>query len=228
MGGSVGWPVVESLLTHEKNGIATPPPSPPPSPVNGGGNGGDVGVGGRCPVVETTHCARAYVRQATGSGGGGVKARQVLATRNPRQKNSILISRRSEEGPHCANEDRCEPRYSPRGSTHQSHAPYFAIPHPTPNCSILALFPFPSFTSRASRTPRTRKKSTFINLPRDICAHNFRDPAIKLQAQTLRTHTYPTHRACSHGYTAISSQQQKSNTVREREVRAKAEALFAV
>lgn len=31
----------------------------------------------------------------------------------------------------------------------------------------------------------TRKKSTFINLLRDICAHNFRDPAIKLQAQTL-------------------------------------------
>lgn len=30
----------------------------------------------------------------------------------------------------------------------------------------------------------TRKKSTFINLLRDICAHNFRDPAIKLQAQT--------------------------------------------
>lgn len=29
----------------------------------------------------------------------------------------------------------------------------------------------------------TRKKSTFINLPRDICAHNFRDPAIKLRPE---------------------------------------------
>lgn len=46
------------------------------------------------------------------------------------------------------------------------------------------------FHASSSPLPRTRKKSTFINLPRDICAHNFRDPAIKLQAQTPRTHTY--------------------------------------
>lgn len=28
------------------------------------------------------------------------------------------------------------------------------------------------------------KKSTFINLTRDICAHNFRDPAIKLRSES--------------------------------------------
>ena len=33
----------------------------------------------------------------------------------------------------------------------------------------------------------TRKKSTFINLVRDICAHNFRDPAIKLRPERERS-----------------------------------------
>lgn len=33
----------------------------------------------------------------------------------------------------------------------------------------------------------TRKKSTFINLARDICAHNFRDPAIKLRLERERS-----------------------------------------
>ena len=33
---------------------------------------------------------------------------------------------------------------------------------------------------RRPHSPTAPKKSTFINLLRDICAHNFRDPAIKL------------------------------------------------
>lgn len=32
------------------------------------------------------------------------------------------------------------------------------------------------------------KKSTFINLLRDICAHNFRDPAIKLHSRVVITY----------------------------------------
>lgn len=60
---------------------------------------------------------------------------------------------------------------------------------------ILLLYSALRSSHRRIYTPRTvpgshhrrrhpvtrRKKSTFINLPRDICAHNFRDPAIKLR-----------------------------------------------
>lgn len=69
----------------------------------------------------------------------------------------------------------------PAGSSNGEFSSFSsAIATPKPGAATAAAPPPAAAAAAATQQlSPLQKKSTFINLPADICAHNFRDPAIK-------------------------------------------------